>query len=315
LSGLDANLFVVLHALLESLSVTRAARRLGLSPSATSHALARARQLLGDPLLVRAGRQLVPTSRALQLQPGLGQALEGLQTLLVPTAPLDPRQLERAFRVETTDHVQFVLLRQIDGAVRREAPRVNVYLQSLRPDTFARLREGALDLGISVYPGIDADLDHQVLFEDRLVTVVRRGHPALRRRVTLREFAAFDHVLVAPSGTPTGLVDRLLAEHGLRRRVTRTSSTFLDMAFLVAETDDVVSLPGTLARPLLERLGLEILKVPVQLPSFTHTMVWHRRSTDDPSHRWFRELVARCTSTMSRPAPAAAARRRRTVRR
>src|SRR5690348_15950036 len=105
LSGIDANLFVVVRALLDTRSVTGAARRLGLSPSATSHALSRARHAFGDPLLVRAGRALVPTPRALQLQALLASGLDQLEAALAPPAAFDPRRLTRAFRVETTDHV------------------------------------------------------------------------------------------------------------------------------------------------------------------------------------------------------------------
>jgi DNA-binding transcriptional LysR family regulator len=296
LSAIDVNLLVALRALLETGNVTLAARRLGLSPSATSHALARLRSLLGDPLLVRAGRKLVLTPRATALAEPLGRALEALETALLPQEALDPRSLERAFRVETTDHVQFVLLRALDARARARSPGVDIYLQSLQRETFARLREGAIDLAISVYDEVDADLEKETLFDDRLVTVVRRGHPALRRRMTLARFAALDHLLVAPNGSPTGLVDRLLAEHGLRRRVARTSSTFLDIAFLVAETDYVVSLPETVARPLVDELGLAIVRLPLQLPSFTHSMIWHRRTTNEPAHAWFRALVAEAVS-------------------
>jgi len=265
--------------------VTGAAARLRLSPSATSHALGRLRETLGDPLLVRAGRQLVPTPRAVALTAALAAALDTLEGLLQPPSLLDPARLDRAFRMETTDHVQFVLLRALDALVRAEGPRVNVYLQTLQANTFERLRQGAVDLALAVYPEVDSDLERLPLFEDRLVAVVRRGHPALRGRMTLARFAAFDHLLVAPNGTPTGLIDRLLAQHGLKRRVARTSATFLDMAFLVAETDYVAS-----------------LKLPLVLPAFTHSLVWHRRYTTDPGHTWFRGLVARAVEPIARAA-------------
>jgi DNA-binding transcriptional LysR family regulator len=288
LSTIDVNLIVALRALLETGNVTKAGRRIGLSPSAMSHALGRLRTLLDDPLLVRAGRKLAPTPRALALAAPVAQALESLEKALAPQTSLEPHTLERSFRIETTDHVQFVLLRALDALLRKESPHVNVYLQSLKPETFTRLREGAIDLAISVYDEIDPDLEREALFEDRLVAVVRRKHPALEKRMTLARFAALDHLLVAPNGSPTGLVDRLLAEHGLQRRVARTSSTFLDIAFLVAETDYVVSLPQTVAAPLLDRLRLATVAMPLPLPSFTHSIVWHRRHTTDPAHAWFR---------------------------
>jgi DNA-binding transcriptional LysR family regulator len=284
LSSIDANLVVVLRALLETRNVTLAGKRVGLSPSATSHALARLRDLLGDPILVRSGQKLVPTPRALSLHEPLGQALEAIERALTPSTPLEPARLQRSFRVETTDHVQFVLLRALDALVRASSPQVNVYLQSLQPDTFTRLRDAAIDLAIGVYGELEPDVEREALFDDHLVAVVRKGHAALRGPMTLARFAAFDHLLVAPNGSPTGLVDRVLAERGLRRRVARTSSTFLDIAFLVAETNYVVSLPKTIATPLLARLDLATLEMPLRLPSFTHSMIWHRRHTSDPAH-------------------------------
>lgn len=291
LSGIDANLFVALNALLEEQNVARAARRLGLSPSATSHCLARLRELVGDPLLVRVGRALVITPRGRALREPAAEVVAAMQKALAPIDDFAPARLDRAFRVETTDHVQLVLLRALDPRVRSEAPRVNVYFQPLQPETFARLRRGEIDLAAGVYSEIDDDIERQRLFDDRLVAVVRRGHPALRTKMTLKRFAALEHLLVAPNGTPVGLVDRLLSEHGLKRRVARTSSSFLDMAFLVAESDYVVSLPERLVTPLLGRLRLAVLEAPLRLPSFTLSAVWHRRQTADPAHAWFRGMV------------------------
>jgi len=311
LSGVDTNLIVVLHALFEEQHVGRAGRRVGLSPSATSHALGRLRALLGDPLFVRAGRSLVPTARALELVPTVKRAIEALEAVVAPPARVDPRSLVRGFRVETTDHLQFVLMRHLDPLVRAEAPGVDVFFQSLQPSTFERLRTGAIDLSIGVNDRLDPDIHRTPLFHDRLVAVVRRGHPALRRRVTLGRFAALEHLLVAPTGTPTGLVDHLLAEHRLTRRVARTSSTFLDMAFLVAETDYVVSLPEKMIAPMLDALKLAILPVPMALPAFTISMVWHKRRATDGAHAWFRGAVERAASKTEGRARSRPARSRR----
>jgi DNA-binding transcriptional LysR family regulator len=245
---------------------------------------------------VRAGRRLVPTERARELLPALQQAISALESALAPPAQVDPQTLERAFRVETTDHLQFVLMRYLDPLVRVEAPRVDVFFQSLQPSTFERLRSGAIDLAIGVYTTLEPDIQQTLLFDDRLVAVVRKGHPALRKRVTLRAFGALEHLLVAPNGTPTGLVDRLLAAHGVTRRVARTSSTFLDMAFLVAETDYVVSLPEKMIVPMLDVLRLAILPVPMLLPAFTISMVWHKRHVTDGAHSWFRGVVERAAT-------------------
>jgi len=136
---------------------------------------------------------------------------------------------------------------------------------------------------------------------DRLVAVVRRGHPALSETLTLDRFAALAHLLVAPNGSPTGLVDRLLAERGLARRVARTSPSFLDVALLVSETDYVVSLPESMVLSLLDRFELALLPLPLPLPTFTLSMAWHQSLDKDPEHTWFRDLVRRALASGPRP--------------
>lgn len=299
LSGVDANLLVALHALLQERSVVRAGRRLALSPSATSHALARLRDLLGDALLVRAGRQLVPTARGEALLAPLGRLIAEMESILRPAAPLEPATLRRAFRVATTDHVQFVLLRRLDALLRREAPKVDLYFVPLPLRAADALREGNMDLAIGVFDEPAADLGRMSLFDDQLVSVVRARHKALRGALTLRRFAELDHVLVAPNGTPSGLLDKQLAALGLDRRVARTVPTFLDAPFLVAHSDLIVSLPARLVLPLLTLLRLRILRTPLPLPGFTISAIWHRRQDEDAEHVWFRNVVTRVAEDLA----------------
>jgi DNA-binding transcriptional LysR family regulator len=298
LSAVDANLLVALHALLEERSVASAARRLALSPSATSHALARLRELLGDALLVRAGRALTRTPRAEQLRAPLARLVAEMEAILKTPGSLVPAALVRAFRVATTDHVQFVLLRQLDAALRREAPLVDLYFVPLPPNSAAALRDGTMDVAIGVFDEPPPDVTRQPLFEDQLVSVVRAGHPALLGRLTPRRFAELEHVLVAPNGSPRGLLDKQLAALGLGRRVARTVPTFLDAPFLVASSDHIVSLPARLVVPLLSLLRLSMVDAPLPLPGFTLSAIWHRRHDADPEHVWFRELLARAVAEL-----------------
>jgi DNA-binding transcriptional LysR family regulator len=305
LSAVDANLLVVLHALLDERSVTRAARRVGLSPSATSHALARLRDLLGDQLLVRAGRRLVPTPRGETLLEPLGRAITEMEGVLRVPASFDPKALRRAFHLATTDHVQFVLLRRLDALLRVEAPLVDLHFLPLPQHSAPELREGRLEFALGVFDQPPPDLGREALFEDQLVSVVRSRHPALKGTMTLRRFAALDHVLVAPNGTATGLLDRQLAAHGMSRRIARLVPTFLDAPFLVAQSNHVVTLPARLARPLLSLLRLRVVAAPLPLPRFTISMIWHLRFDADPAHRWFRSVLSRIAGeldALDRPA-------------
>ncbi len=293
LSAVDTNLVVPLHALLEERSVVAAAKRVGLSPSATSHALARLRQVLGDPLLVRAGRKLVLTPRAEALLETTRQCVDNLERVFHAGSTLEPKKLKRAFRLATTDHVQLSLLRAVDRILVREAPGVDLYCLPMDRGSYAALRQGDVDFSVGVFGDPPPDIGRSPLFVDQLVSVVRRGHPLLRGKLELELFVAHPHALVAPIGSPTGLLDEILARRGLSRRVARTLPTFVDAALLASETDYVLTLPRTVVQTFQRRFGLKVLTVPLALPSFTISLAWHRRHHAQPEHQWLQGVIAR----------------------
>lgn len=296
LSSIDANLLVVLHALLEEGSVAKAARRLSLSPSATSHALARLRALLGDPLLVRAGRRLVRTPRAETLAARVKRVVEEMEAVF-RAAKFDPENLDRTFRLLTTDHIEVVLLRHVDRAIAHAGPHVRLQSRPIGPDSIEALRLARADLAFGVFADAPDDLRRQKLFADRLVTLLRKGHPALRRTMTPARFAELEHIVVAPrgSGEPSK-IDLILRRMGLSRRVRRTLSTFLPAPLLVAQSDCVVTLSYRLAEALGPGLGLEIVEPPFELEPYSLWQAWHLRCDADPAHTWFRELIAECAA-------------------
>ncbi len=289
LRDVDLNLLVALDALLEHQSVTRAAAGIGLSTPATSHALARLRTLLGDPLLVRAGRQLVLTPRAAALKSRVRALVEELREVLTPQRVGDLRELERAFVVHASDYALLVLGAAVDARAREQAPRVCLqFLPNLDRDA-ELLRLGEIDLAVGVYPSLPPAIHTQKLFDERLVCVVRDAHPVLRRRPSAERFAALEHIQVAPRGRPGGVVDDALAHVGLRRRVTRMVPFFLSALHLCADTDCVLTVPERVARATAPRFGLRVLELPVELPSYAFTQIWHPRNHADPTHRWLRE--------------------------
>jgi DNA-binding transcriptional LysR family regulator len=290
---LDLNLLLVLDALLSEGSVTRAGKRLGLTTSAVSHALGRLRRVFGDPLLVRAGRGLVPTPRVEELRSETRAVLAAVDALLVPPRPFDPATLSRGFRVYATDHVLSVLGAAFDRRLAEQAPGVSVQFLPNPPDEATPLREGGVDLAIGTYEELPSELFIQRLFDDRFVCAVRKGHPSVCRKLSLARYLDLAHVLVAPRGRPGGAVDELLAERGLSRRVVRTVPHFLAALLLVSESDYVVTISARLAEALAPRLGLELCALPLSSEPYTLSQIWHPRSDGDPAHRWFRgELVA-----------------------
>ncbi|MEO0815296.1 MAG: LysR family transcriptional regulator, partial [Myxococcota bacterium] len=251
LTSIDLNLLPVLRAVLETGSVQDAAKRVSLSPSATSHALSRARELFDDPLLVRAGQRLVPTTRGEELLRKLGTRLDDLESALGSEAAFDPKTLSKSFNIGCNDYGEFTLVQPLGRRFAAMAPRVNLYCVEATGQVFERLRSGTLDVGIGVFSNIPPDINHRVLLRDEFVCAVRTGHPVLKRKWNLERYLELSHVLVSPGGTPEGVVDRILNAQGLSRRVARTVSNFLAAPLLVSESDYVL----TVSKRILDALG------------------------------------------------------------
>jgi DNA-binding transcriptional LysR family regulator len=293
LSGVDLNLLVVLDALLDTRSVKRAAARVALSPSATSHALGRLRDLLGDPLLVRAGRHMVLTPRAEAIKPRVQRLLQETGALLRSDEPVDPGTLRRSFRISSNDYAEMIVVRALSVALARSAPGVDLYSRHLDGNPTEPLRSGASDLALGVFFDLPADIHRTSLFHEEFVCVLRKDHPALKRKLTLERYVSLEHVLIAPRGEPRGVVDMHLERQGLSRRIARTVASFEIAPFLIPETDYVLTLAARVAKRLARRLGLAIRTPPIELPGFEASLVWHRRFEDDPAHRWLREQITR----------------------
>jgi DNA-binding transcriptional LysR family regulator len=294
LASLDLNLLVALDALLEERNVTRAARRTGLSQSAMSHALARLRSLVGDPLLVRGKGGMVATARAETLALPIRRALEGIILALQPPEPFMPKTARLAVRIATSDYGELVLLPKLVRRLEREAPHVDLRLVPHTGDSVGPLVDGAVDLIVA--PIRQADEAQGVLakklFDERFVCTVRRGHPLSKKKLTLARFAAASHALIAPRGREGSLADESLSRMGLSRRVALTLPHFLVAPHVVAASDLVLILAARVAAQLAKPLGLVVLPPPKELglSGFRVSAIWHERTQHDPAHRWVREL-------------------------
>jgi len=286
----DLNLLVTLDVLLAEGSVARAARRLRLSPSAMSRALARLREATGDPLLVRAGRGLVPTPRALELRGRVGPLVQEAVAVLRPAEALDLKRLVRTFTLRTSDGFVETFGAGLIARAAADAPGVRLrFLQ--KPDREgAALREGTVDLETGVVGGATGpDLKVQALFRDRFVGVVRPGHPLCAGEVTAARYAAGAHVLVSRGGAENGPVDAALAPLGLARQAAAVVGGFSAALALARAADLVATVPDRHTEGL--RAGLHAFPLPVPVPDVTVSLIWHPRMDADPAHRWLRACV------------------------
>lgn len=293
LAAVDLNLLVALDAILAERSVTRAAARLGLTQPAMSHALRRLRDLFGDELLVRTRTGMVPTARGEALEQPLRATLRDLDALIHQgEAGFDPRTAAATFTIATTDYGAFVLLPALLPVLEREAPRIDLRLVSV-PDPMAdALADGRVDFVIATRPPDAAVLHKQPLCEERFVCVMRAGHPAGKKPLTLERYVSLSHALVAPRGRLGGAVDDALAARGLSRRVAVTIPNFLVAPAVIASSDLVVTLAERVARTFAKAFDLVITEPPVELSGFSMDFIWHERRHRDAAHVWMRRTVA-----------------------
>lgn len=286
----DLNLLVTLDVLLAEGSVTRAAKRLRLSPSAMSRALARLREVTGDPLLVRAGRELVPTPRAIALRDRVGQLVQDAQAVLRPVAALDPAQLKRAFTLRTSEGFVETFGPALIVRLAVEAPGVQLRFVQ-KPDKDSKpLRDGLIDLETGVVEGdTGPELRTQVLFRDRYVGVVRQGHPLTTGAITPARYAAERHVAVSRDALAKGLIDEALARNGVVRDVATVVGGFATAISLARSSGLVATVPERHTQGLRE--GLVSFALPMPVAAFPVSLLWHPRMDADPAHHWLRERI------------------------
>ncbi|TIP23906.1 MAG: LysR family transcriptional regulator [Mesorhizobium sp.] len=286
----DLNLLVTLDVLLTEGSVARAARRLRLSPSAMSRALARLREATGDPLLVRAGRGLVPTPRALELRERVGQLVQDAEAVLRPVQMLDLKRLVRTFTLRNQDGFVENFGPDLIARVGEQAPGVRLRFV-LKPDKDSTpLRDGSVDLETGVVgKATGPEMRTQALFRDRFVGVVRMGHPLCGVTMTPARYAAGRHILISRRGLDSGPIDDALEALGLKREVVTVVGGFSEALALARASDLIASVPERYTGNL--RDGMFWFPLPVPLPEITVSLLWHPRLDADPAHRWLRGCV------------------------
>jgi DNA-binding transcriptional LysR family regulator len=286
----DLNLLVALEALLAEGSVARAAQRLRLSPSAMSRTLARLRETTGDPLLVRAGRGLVPTPRALELRERAGQLVQDAEAVLRPAEQLDLKQLVRTFTLRTSDGFVENFGPDLIARAGVDAPGVRLrFVQKLNKDS-GPLRDGAVDLETGVVRETTGpEIRAQSLFRDRFIGVVRAGHALSKGKMTPLRYAMGKHILVSRRGFEKGPIDVALEPFGFEREIATFVSGFSTALALARVTDLIASVPERHTANL--RVGMYSFPLPVSTPEIVVSMLWHPRLDADPAHRWLRGCV------------------------
>lgn len=290
LRRIDLNLLVVLEALLEERSVTRAAARLGMSQPAASRALGRLRALLSDALLVDGPGGYMLSVRAEALRPALRQMLAGIGEML-EASPFDPAVATGSVRLLMTDLDAAVVAPRLLSRLAVQAPALDLVVVPPGPTPIQALETDTADAVVGVIDEAPPGIRRRSLFEDRLVTFMRHGHPAAGHDLTLERYLALDHIAVSITGRGPAPVDERLSAMGHSRRVRVRVPNFFAAAEIAACSDMVMTLPASLARTAMGAARFVTRPPPLDPPRFTVSLLWHARHQDSPRHVWLRRLV------------------------
>lgn len=295
IGGIDLNLLKLFDALLKEGSVTGAGARLGLSQPAASRGLARLRRLMNDRILVRTANGWELTQRALALSASVTKLLDDARAIVAPSE-FHPSTASGQFTVATADHLALLLIPELVAKLASLAPGIDLVMPATAGDNVDLIAQGSADLAIGSFEGLPARFYNRRLYDEDYVCVVRQGHPIIGEGLTLENFVSLSHLSVIITGQGRSAVDEALAQHGLTRRIAVRTPHFLAAPMIVAESDLIMCIPRRLAHRLAKSVAIEVIDLPIQIPSFTPSIIWHERQHYDPAHKWLRNQIVEIAS-------------------
>lgn len=298
----DLNLLAVFEAVWRLRNVSIAAEELGLSQPAVSNAIRRLRDRFGDRLFVRTAEGMQPTPLAQEFGPVLSTALAQIQAGLHRRRHFDARAEDRTFTVIMTDIGEIVFLPALLQHLKANAPRISIRTVQLSADaTQHALESGAVDLAIGYMPDLKTGVYQQQLFTTEYVCIVRKDHPAIRGRLTRKQFLDATHAVAEAAGTGHYVVEERLARLGVQRRIGLRIPNFLALPTIIASSDMIATVPEPLAAASLPALDIKIMPHPIAFPKLSIRQFWHERYHDDPANRWLRQTCTSLFQTASHP--------------
>lgn len=294
LHELDLNLLLVLDALFQERTLTRAAGRLRLSQPTLSASLAKLRVALGDELFIRTNGVMQPTARALALQPVVGSVLRTIRLDILSPSAFDPARESATFNLTMSDIGELEFLPKLVAHLQREAPQTKIKTRVVPPEELVpAMDSGEVNLAVGVFPDlVSSTLKQQLLFRATSACLVRRGHPLIGKEMTVANYEAAEHVAVAQQGRTRDVVEVALATEGIHRRAVLQVSHFLSVPFLVTQSDLVATVPRPLAQHFAKVYDLVIVDVPFPTPEIEVKQFWHRRFDAHPGLKWLRGVLA-----------------------
>lgn len=292
LQDMDLNLLVVFNELCKHGRVSVVAQNLGISQPGVSNALGRLRKLLGDELFLRTSRGMVPTPYAEALAQPIADALAALHGTLNARASFDPARSERAFVIGVNDVGETYFLPRLMRALDDAAPGVTIRtVRTTSIDVKDEMERGLIDLAMGFLPGLKHGFFQRRLFRQPYVCIFREDHPLARTGVSARQFRAAEHVAIVSEGTGHGVVDQVIEQAGIRRRLRLTVPHFMAVGPVLQATDMIAVVPRRFADCACKPFGLATAPCPVKIPESVINVFWHARNHREPANQWLRQVV------------------------
>lgn len=292
LQDMDLNLLVVFNELCKHGRVSAVAQNLGISQPGVSNALGRLRKLLGDELFLRTSRGMVPTPYAEALAQPIADALAALHGSLNVRASFDPARSERAFVIGVNDVGETYFLPRLMRALDDAAPGVTIRtVRTTSIDVKDEMERGRIDLAMGFLPGLKHGFFQRRLFRQPYVCIFREDHPLARTGVSARQFRAAEHVAIVSEGTGHGVVDQVIEQAGIRRRLRLTVPHFMAVGPVLQATDMIAVVPRRFADCACKPFGLATAPCPVKIPESVINVFWHARNHREPANQWLRQVV------------------------
>ena len=294
LSSVDLNLLVAFESIYKTRSVTGAAKQLHVGQPAMSAALSRLRLLFKDDLFVRVGRDMQPTVVAREVAPGVASALEQIRLTLQASQHFDPATAELAFVIGSSDYASVVIIPRLLQICRETAPYVDFRLISYEKDQIDSLlnkNRTTIVLGSS-FQNLSQHLREQSLMEERFIGICRKGHPdVFDGNLPLERFVALPHALLTLQHDASGVIDQALDELSEGRRIVLTTPYWLTLPAIIADSDMVAALPFRLARQFAAQGLVDLFEIPLDIKSWSISMVWSELSAQSSSCHWLRQTI------------------------
>lgn len=290
LKGIDLNLLTVFEAIMETGQLSRAGEQLGLSQPAMSAALQRLRLTLKDPLFIRSRQGMEPTPKAQRWYLELSPALAQIRQSLAPEQQ-DPALSERHFNLLSGDYFETVHLAALLERLQLEAPQVGVNLLPITEGMPADFKHGKYDFAIYYQPPSGTGIEYLTVGKEELVTICRKNHPRIKTRLGIKQFNRELHVLISTQSQQSAILDELLGEQGIERRLLAKVSQFSSAAMVLENTDALCTVPAGMGEFLESRFDVKICPFPLQVPPIDKLLIWPKVLADDPLHSWFKQLL------------------------